>query len=96
MIHKTVCACGHDLVTHYRDPVTNKRLSCCGMYCQCTHYHSDKERPTPVLPAANGRPDLRPHEDPHCGCDACSDWEDQRYEARLPGFGVIGPFGSFG
>lgn len=75
--HKQICACGHDVDTHYRDPRTKQRLACTGLYCDCRHYTTHMQRDTPVLPRINwAQPASRnkPHADPDCQCPHCTDW----------------------
>lgn len=65
--YKTVCICGHDIDTHYRDPATGHREACLGSRCECKQYvdhlappqSPEALLPTPVVPAAPPRdPDL--------------------------------------
>ena len=88
-ILKELCSCGHEKVTHYRDPVTGERWACTGTFCDCRLYRNDKERDTPLLPPSNyderstavggGRPHIE------CRCTACCQWDYEQVLRDLRG-----------
>lgn len=87
---KQECACGHDIDTHYKDPVDGKRYACLGSRCDCARYDEGKKAKKNVLPANNhderktaaggGRPHVS------CTCFACLKWE---YDKMLGSFGTF-------
>jgi hypothetical protein len=83
---KRECACGHDLDTHYKDPVDGKRYACTGLHCDCARYDEGRETKTTLLPPNNFDESLtaagggRPHIS--CGCSRCVEWQyDQMRKA---------------
>lgn len=78
---KTVCTCGHDIDTHYRDLTTGERCTCLGRGCDCKKYDDAlKEKPKKALTfhapyEGYTKPKRRPHKDTSCKCDACREFD---------------------
>lgn len=84
---KRECDCGHDIDTHYKDPVDGKRYACTGLRCDCARYYEGRDTRTPILPSNNfdesktaaggGRPHIS------CSCSACLKWEYEKMRRTL-------------
>ena len=70
---KDDCACGHDRSHHF-----DKTHNCLAMRCECKLFGEPLVPKTKCLPSVNyptiNRPTRRPHDNPHCLCDACYRW----------------------
>jgi hypothetical protein len=77
---KTICVCGHDQATHFKNA-----HACLGMRCDCKEYDdhlnpkakrrvSDDCPDTPRSPGAT-----KPHADTTCNCPACVAWLRQKW-----------------
>lgn len=82
-----LCACGHDIDTHFKDLSTGQPGACLGMRCDCKQYYEGDKSKKPVLPANNydesktaswgGRPHLS------CQCQQCVEWEFEQMRKQL-------------
>jgi hypothetical protein len=84
---KQICACAHDIDTHYKDPHSGRREACLGYRCDCRCYRDVHERDTPLLPPNNYDESKtfygggRPHID--CNCLSCLEWDYERMKHLL-------------